>query len=60
MPDYKLENLARVLLPAIQKFYETEEAQREFAEWQKQRQLNKKSKNNCSPVETIGAPQENT
>ena len=49
-----------MLLPAIQKFYETEEAQREFAEWQKQRQLNKKSKNNCSPVETIGAPQENT
>jgi hypothetical protein len=34
IPDDALEALARCLLPAIRSFYESEEGQREFAEWQ--------------------------
>lgn len=45
IPDFEIDSLARVLLPAIQNYFATEEGQREFAEWQKQRQLNKKLNN---------------
>lgn len=34
IPRYELEALARCLLPDIQTFFESEEGQREFAEWQ--------------------------
>ena len=37
IPHDEVEALARVLLPEIQKFFESEEGQREFREW-KQRQ----------------------
>ena len=33
IPQHKIENIARVLLPDILAFYESEEGQREFAEW---------------------------
>jgi len=33
IPQYKIEAIARCLLPDIQAFYESEEGQREFAEW---------------------------
>ena len=33
IPQYKIEAIARCLLPDIQSFYESEEGQREFAEW---------------------------
>ncbi len=33
IPQYKIEAIARCLLPDIQAFYEREEGQREFAEW---------------------------
>ena len=46
IPDFEIDSLARVLLPAIQNYFATEEGQREFAEWQKQRQLNKKINKN--------------
>ena len=36
--EKKLRTLARVLLPGIQAFFESEEGQREFAEWKKQRE----------------------
>ena len=45
IPDFEIDSLARAFLPAILKFYSTEEGQREFAEWQaekKQKQLNNK------------------
>ncbi len=45
IPDFEIDSLARALLPAIQAYFETEEGQREFAEWQserQQRQLNNK------------------
>ena len=37
IPFHEVEALARVLLPEIQKFFESEEGQREFREW-KERQ----------------------
>jgi len=36
-----LETLARVLLPEIQKFFESEEGQREFAEWKAKQEADK-------------------
>ena len=45
IPDFEIDSLARALLPAIQKFFETEEGKREFEEWKAERQklqLNKK------------------
>ena len=37
IPQYEIENIARILLPDILAFYESEEGQREFAEWKKKR-----------------------
>ena len=37
IPYHEVEALARILLPEIQAFFESEEGQREFAEWKKQR-----------------------
>ena len=45
IPDFEIDSLARALLPAIQKLFESEEGKREFEEWQKKKkksQLNKK------------------
>ena len=33
IPFHEVEALARALLPEIQKFFESEEGQREYAEW---------------------------
>ena len=33
IPQYKIEEMARCLLPDIRAFYESEEGRREFAEW---------------------------
>ena len=33
IPDYAIERIARCMLPMIQKYYESEEGQRELAEW---------------------------
>ena len=33
VPDHVIESLARCALPLIQAYYESEEGQREFAEW---------------------------
>lgn len=37
IPLHEVEALARVLLPEIQAFFESEEGQREFAEWKAER-----------------------
>jgi len=37
IPLHEVEALARVLLPEIQKFFESADGQREFAEWKTQR-----------------------
>ena len=44
IPLHEVEALARVLLPEIRKFFESEEGQREFREWKERQRL---SKNNC-------------
>ena len=36
IPYHEVEALARVLLPQIQAFFESEEGQKEFAEWKAQ------------------------
>ena len=36
IPLHEVEALARVLLPEIQKFFESEEGQREFEKWKEQ------------------------
>ena len=37
IPQYQIEAIARCILPDILAFYESEEGQREFAEWKAQR-----------------------
>lgn len=41
IPLHEVEALARVLLPEIQRFFESEEGQREFAEWKTQLNVEK-------------------
>ena len=38
IPVHEVDALARILLPKIQAFFESEEGQREFAEWKVQQQ----------------------
>ena len=35
IPEFVYESLARSLLPVIQKYYESDEGKRAFAEWKK-------------------------
>lgn len=37
IPQHEIETIARILLPDILAYYESEEGQREFAEWKAQR-----------------------
>lgn len=39
IPQYKIEAIARCIMPDILAFYESEEGQREFAKWKKQREI---------------------
>ena len=41
IPQYKVEAIARCIMPDILAFYESEEGQREFAEWKVQRECGK-------------------
>ncbi|MBS5703730.1 MAG: hypothetical protein KHW93_07855 [Butyricicoccus pullicaecorum] len=43
IPLHEVEALARVLLPEIQRFFESEEGQREFAEWKAQQEKDKQN-----------------
>ena len=38
IPQHEIETIARVLLPDILAYHESEEGQREFAEWKVQRE----------------------
>jgi hypothetical protein len=42
IPRHEIEALARCLLPEIQKYFESEEGQAEFAEWKSQQKEQKK------------------
>lgn len=41
IPQYKVEAIARCIMPDILAFYECEEGQREFAEWKRQQEAEK-------------------
>ena len=41
IPQPQIEAIARCILPDILAFYESEEGQREFSEWKKQREIEK-------------------
>ena len=41
IPIHEVDALARVLIPEIQAFFESEDGQREFAEWKAQQEQNK-------------------
>ena len=44
IPQHKIEAIARCILPDILALYESEEGQREFAEWKQQREKIAKQK----------------
>ena len=39
IPQYKIEAIARCLMPDILAFYDSEEGQREFSEWKQRREV---------------------
>ncbi len=41
IPVHEVDALARILLPKIQAFFESEEGQQEFAEWKAQQEQDK-------------------
>ena len=53
IPQHEIEAIARCILPDILAFYESEEGQREFAEWKRQQavivQANKMNKAGYHP-----------
>ena len=42
IPQYQIEAIARCIMPDILAFYESEEGQREFAEWKERRETEKR------------------
>ena len=44
IPQHKIEAIARCIMPDILSFYESEEGQREFAEWKAQREAEQAQK----------------
>ena len=44
IPQRDIESLARCLLPQIQKYFESEAGQKEFAEWQAKQEERRKTK----------------
>ena len=44
IPQHEIENITRILLPDILAYYESEEGQRDFAEWQAARDAVKTDK----------------
>ena len=42
IPQHLIEAIARCIMPDILAFYESEEGQREFAEWKAQRETGKR------------------
>ena len=49
IPEYQLESLARVLLPIMQEYLASEEGQKDYEEWQKQKLNNKKQNKEKEP-----------
>jgi len=53
IPDESLEALARCLFPAIRSYFESEEGQREFAEWQARKNTENLSGREAEPDEQV-------
>ena len=51
IPQHAIESIARCILPDILSFYESEEGQREFAEWKERR--NNKDNNSEDTLKNI-------
>jgi hypothetical protein len=47
IPQHEIEKIARILFPDIQAYYESEEGQREFAEWKAKREQEKTKDGEC-------------
>lgn len=56
IPQHQIEAIARCILPDILAFYESEEGQREFAEWKKQRKAERQEAANESIRKSDGIP----
>ena len=50
IPEHEIENIARILLPDILAFYESEEGQREFAEWKANRDATRNDDNKAEKI----------
>ena len=50
LPDAELDSIARVLYSSIIEYCNSEKGKKEFAEWQKQRQLNIKNQKIVAPL----------
>ena len=48
IPQYTIESIARRLLPDIMAYYQSEEGQREFAEWKAEQEKLKTTEDNNS------------
>ena len=46
IPQYRIEAIARCILPDILAYYDSEEGQREFAEWKKEQETKKQAQSN--------------
>lgn len=50
LPDAELDSIARVLYSSIIEYCNSEKGKKDFAEWQKQRQLNIKNQKIVAPL----------
>ena len=50
LPDSELDSIARVLYSSIIAYCNSEKGKKDYAEWQKQRQLNIKNQKNVVPL----------
>ncbi len=55
IPQYAIERIARSIWPDIVSYYESEEGQREFAEWKKQKDKDKQDRKDRNDVEDNGS-----
>ena len=56
IPQHQIEAIARCIMPDILAFYESEEGQREFAEWKKQWEAERQEAANESIRKRDGIP----
>lgn len=50
LPEAELDSIARVLYSSIIEYCNSKKGKKDYAEWQKQRQLNIKNQKNVAPL----------